>query len=228
MNDWFIGLAVLAVSYLIGSIPFGLIAGFALKHVDIRTVGSGNIGATNAARVIGWKWFPVVLALDALKGFGPTALAGLLNDRGVLGYSASLDYVIVAAVGAMLGHTFSLYLKFKGGKGVATGLGVMLAITGIPSTVVPVPTLCALGVFILALVLTRMMSAASIVATASIPPFYWLFTRPDTFDNPWRSRFIFLCLVCAFVMFKHHANMGRILRGTEPRLGRKKTEAAHG
>lgn len=220
MNDWLIALAVFAVSYLVGGIPFGLIAGKLLKGVDIRTVGSGNIGATNAARVIGAKWFPVILALDALKGFGPTALAGLLNDRGILGYSASLDYVIVAAVGAMLGHTFSPYLKFKGGKGVATGLGVMLAITGTPDTVVPLPALCALGVFAVALALCRMMSAASIVATASLPLWYWLFTRPETFDNPWRSRFIFLCVTCVFVVFKHRANMARILRGTEPRLGK--------
>lgn len=223
MNDWLIGLAVLTVSYLVGSIPFGLIAGRVLKGIDIRTVGSGNIGATNAARVIGWKWFPAVLLLDALKGFGPTALAGLLNERGILGYSASLDYVIIAAVGSMLGHTFSAYLKFHGGKGVATGLGVMLAITGIPATVVPVPTLCAVGVFILVAALTRMVSAASVAATSSIPLFYWLFTMPHTLENPWRSRFIFLSLACAFVVYKHRGNMKRILRGTEPRIGKPAT-----
>ncbi|MBX3473266.1 MAG: glycerol-3-phosphate 1-O-acyltransferase PlsY [Planctomycetes bacterium] len=221
MNDWLIGLAVLSVSYLIGSIPFGLIAGLVLKGVDIRTVGSGNIGATNAARVIGWKWFPLVLVLDALKGFGPTALAGLLNDAGILGYSAILDYVIIAAVGALAGHAFSVYLKFKGGKGVATGLGVMLAITGIPATVVPVPTLCAMGVFMLVLAVFRMISASSVLATASIPFFYWLFTSPDTLQNPWRSRLIFISLACAFVVWKHRGNMRRILQGTEPRVGQK-------
>jgi glycerol-3-phosphate acyltransferase PlsY len=220
MNDWLTALGVFAVAYCVGGIPFGLIAGRVLKGVDIRTVGSGNIGATNAARVIGFKWFPVILALDALKGFGPTALAGLLNDRGVLGYSASLDYVIFAAVGAMLGHTFSPYLKFKGGKGVATGLGVMLAITGTPGSVIPLPALCAFGVFLLALIPTRMMSAASIVAAASLPIWYWLFTQPHTFENPWRSRFIFLCAASVFVVFKHRGNMARILRGTEPRLGK--------
>jgi glycerol-3-phosphate acyltransferase PlsY len=155
-------IAVVLLAYLLGAVPFGYLIA-RMRGVDILRQGSGNIGATNAARVIGFRWFPVVLALDALKGFGPTALAGLLNDRGILGYSASLDYVIVAAVGAMLGHTFSPYLKFKGGKGVATGLGVMLAITGTPGSVIPLPALCAFGVFLLALIPTRMMSAASIV-----------------------------------------------------------------
>lgn len=228
MNDWLIGLAVLAVSYFVGSIPFGLIAGKVIAGVDIRTVGSGNIGATNAARVMGWKWFPVGLTLDALKGFGPTALAGLLNDAGILGYSAILDYVIIAAVGAMLGHSFSVYIKFRGGKGVATGLGVMLAITGIPATVVPVPTLCAMGLFILVLALGRMVSAASVLATASIPLFYWLFTSPITLENPWRSRLIFISLACAFVVWKHRGNMKRILKGTEPRVGQRATEPGNG
>jgi glycerol-3-phosphate acyltransferase PlsY len=221
MKDWLIGLGVFAVAYFVGGIPFGLIAGRLLKGVDIRTLGSGNIGATNAARVIGFKWFPVILALDALKGFAPTALAGLLNDPDILGHSPLLDYVIVAAVGAMLGHTFSPYLKFKGGKGVATGLGVMLALTGTPHTVIPLPALCAFGVFLLALVPTRMMSAASIIAAASLPAWYWLFTLPDTFANPWRSRFVFLCAASVFVVFKHRGNMVRIVRGVEPKLGRK-------
>jgi len=228
MNDWLIGLAVIAVSYLVGSIPFGLIAGKLLKGVDIRTVGSGNIGATNAARVIGWKWFPLVLLLDALKGFGPTALAGLLNDAGILGYSAILDYVIIAAVGAMLGHSFSVYIKFRGGKGVATGLGVMLAITGIPATVVPVPTLCAMGVFILVLALFRFISASSVLATASIPFFYWLLTSPHTLQNPWRTRLIFISLACAFVVWRHRGNMLRILKGTEPKVGQRATEPGNG
>lgn len=240
MNDWLIGLAVFTVAYLVGSIPFGLIAGRVLKGVDIRTVGSGNIGATNAARVIGWKWFPFILLLDAMKGFGPTALAGLLNDRGILGYSAILDYVIIAAVASLAGHAFSVYLKFKGGKGVATGLGVMLAITGLPPpdpgsvgmpmlvTVIPVPTLCAVGVFVLVLALTRYISASSVLATSSIPPFYWLFTWPVTLDNPYRSRLIFIVLACAFVVWKHRGNMKRLLKGTEPRVGQKVTEPANG
>lgn len=228
MNDWLIGLAVFSVAYLVGSIPFGLIAGRVLKGVDIRTVGSGNIGATNAARVIGWKWFPFILMLDAMKGFGPTALAGLLNDEGILGYSAILDYVIIAAVASLAGHAFSVYLKFRGGKGVATGLGVMLAITGIPATVVPVPTLCAVGVFVLVLALTRYISASSVLATSSIPPFYWLFTSPHTLENPWRSRLIFIVLACAFVVWKHRGNMKRLLKGTEPRVGQKVTEPANG
>jgi len=221
MNDWLIAFAVFTAAYLLGGVPFGLIAGLVLRGVDIRTVGSGNIGATNAARVIGIRWFPVILLLDALKGFGPTAAAGLLNEPGMLGNAGSVDYVIVAAIGAMLGHAFSPYLRLGGGKGVATGLGVMLAITGTPDSVIPWPALCALGFFALALALTRMVSASSILAALSLPAWYWLFTRPATWEEPWRARLIFLCVAAAFVIFKHRANLSRIARGTEPRLGRK-------
>src|SRR5690606_19298027 len=121
---WIIG--TLIVAYLVGSIPFGLIAGKLVKGVDIRQHGSRNIGATNAARVIGWKWFPVVLLLDALKGAGPCLAGHFLSSQ------AGVDLVLFAAIGALLGHFFSIYIGFKGGKGVATGLGVVLVITASP------------------------------------------------------------------------------------------------
>lgn len=201
-------------AYLVGSIPFGLIAGYLVKGVDIREHGSRNIGATNAARVLGAKWFPVVLLLDALKGLLPTAAMWPLSAR--------LDLMLVAACGALVGHLFPVYLKFRGGKGVATGLGVMLALTHTPETWLPLPALCALGAFALVVAIGRMISLASIGAALSLPLWYWFWTQPHTFaGQPWLGRFIFLCVCCGFVVIKHRGNIGRILKGTEPRLGRK-------
>ncbi|MCA8910372.1 MAG: glycerol-3-phosphate 1-O-acyltransferase PlsY [Planctomycetes bacterium] len=219
---WLWIIATLIGAYLVGSIPFGLIAGKAIKGVDIREHGSRNIGATNAARVIGWKWFPVVLILDALKGAGP-CLAGLWLSR----YTTA-DLALWAAIGALAGHLYSVYLKFKGGKGVATGLGVVLVLTTVPDVHVPLPALCALGVFALILLATRMVSVSSILAALSIPAFYYAWLGAKTFEAPYLNRFIFLSLVSLFVMVKHRANIRRILTGEEPRIGRKKPEAQNG
>jgi acyl phosphate:glycerol-3-phosphate acyltransferase len=210
----------LVVSYLVGSIPFGLVAGKLIKGVDIREHGSRNIGATNAARVIGWKWFPVVLLLDALKGAGP-CLAGLWFS-----VQAGADLALFAAVGALAGHLYSVYLKFKGGKGVATGLGVVLVLTVVPEFHAPLPALCALGVFAVVLLATRMVSIASMVAALSIPAFYFAWLGPTMYTDPYQWRFIFLVVISLAVVIKHRGNIRRIMNGTEPRLGRK--EAQHG
>jgi glycerol-3-phosphate acyltransferase PlsY len=215
---WIIG--TLIVAYLVGSIPFGLLAGKLIKGVDIREHGSRNIGATNAARVIGWKWFPVVLLLDALKGAGP-CLAGMwLSER------AGADLVLFAAIGALAGHLYSVYLKFKGGKGVATGLGVVLVLTVVPDSHAPLPALCALGVFALVLLATRMVSIASMCAGLSIPAFYYAWLGTTMYADPYQWRFIFLVIISLAVVIKHRGNIRRIMNGTEPRLGRK--EAQHG
>jgi acyl phosphate:glycerol-3-phosphate acyltransferase len=215
---WIIG--TLLVSYLVGSVPFGLLAGKLIKGVDIREHGSRNIGATNAARVIGWKWFPVVLMLDAMKGAGP-CLAGMW-----LSEHAGADLVLFAAIGALAGHLYSVYLKFKGGKGVATGLGVVLVLTVVPEFHAPLPALSALGVFALVLLATRMVSIASMVAGLSIPAFYYAWLGTTMFTDPYQWRFIFLVIISLAVVIKHRGNIRRIMNGTEPRLGRK--EAQHG
>jgi glycerol-3-phosphate acyltransferase PlsY len=217
---WITG--TLVVAYLIGSIPFGLLAGYLLKGVDIRRHGSRNIGATNAARVIGWKWFPVVLLLDALKGAGP-CLAGLW-----LSETAGADLVLFAAIGALAGHLYSVYLKFKGGKGVATGLGVVLVLTVVPELHAPLPALCALGVFLLVLLVTRMVSVSSIIAGISLPAFYYAWLGGLTFTQPYDRRFILICVMALAVLVKHRANIRRIMNGSEPRIGRKKPEATNG
>ncbi|MCF6228023.1 MAG: glycerol-3-phosphate 1-O-acyltransferase PlsY [Planctomycetes bacterium] len=198
--------------YLIGSIPFGLLMGF-VKGVDIRDHGSGNIGATNAARAIGWKWFPLVLLLDAAKGFAPAFF--------FLHWPAETSPALplLAASGSLLGHFFSLYLKFKGGKGVATGLGVVLAITGTPISDWPLPAFCALGVFAIITGLTRYVALGSIFAVLTLPVFYFLMTQPDTFKMRWFAYLLFLCVVAVLVVIKHRNNISRMLAGTESRIG---------
>jgi acyl phosphate:glycerol-3-phosphate acyltransferase len=216
---WITG--TLIVSYLVGSIPFGLLAGKLIKGVDIREHGSRNIGATNAARVIGWKWFPVVLLLDALKGAVPCLLGLWLSER------AGADLALFAAIGALAGHLYSVYLKFKGGKGVATGLGVVLVVTTVPEYHAPLPALCALGVFAIVLAVTRMVSISSILAAMSIPAFYYAWLGALTFQPPYDARFVFLVVISIAVVIKHRSNIRRIMSGTEPRIGRK-AEAQHG
>ncbi|MHC4840127.1 MAG: glycerol-3-phosphate 1-O-acyltransferase PlsY [Planctomycetota bacterium] len=198
--------------YLIGSIPFGLLMGF-INGVDIRDHGSGNIGATNAARAIGWKWFPLVLLLDAAKGFGPAFVFLFWPDP------PSPYLPLLAATGSLLGHFFSLYLKFKGGKGVATGLGVVLALTGTPLSAWPLPAFCSLAVFIVIVGLTRYVALGSIFGVLTLPVFYLLMTQPDTFKLPWLAYFLFLCLVSVLVVAKHHGNIKRMMQGTESRIG---------
>ncbi|MBZ0136363.1 MAG: glycerol-3-phosphate 1-O-acyltransferase PlsY [Planctomycetes bacterium] len=219
--DWLWIIGTLTAAYLVGSIPFGLIAGKVIKGVDIREHGSRNIGATNAARVIGWKWFPIVLMLDALKGAGP-CLAGMW----LMQYT-TVDLVLFAAIGALLGHLYSVYLKFKGGKGVATGLGVVLVLTVVPEFHAPLPALCALGVFALIMFVTRYVSAASIVAALTIPAFYYAWLGGVMLTDPYQWRFVFLCVVSLFVVVKHRGNIRRIMAGSEPRVGRK-AEAHNG
>jgi len=221
MTWLWITLTVIA-AYLVGSIPFGLLAGLWVKGIDIRQHGSRNIGATNAARVLGTPWFFVVLLLDGLKGAAPCIAAGFLSAQ------AGADLVIAAAVGALLGHFFSIYLRFKGGKGVATGLGVILVMTALPAGSIapgwPLPGLCALVVFGGALLLTRIVSASSIIAALSVPALYVLWLDEAALEPPLLWRFVFLTAVAVFVVFKHRGNVARIMSGKEPRLGDKKKD----
>lgn len=212
---WIIG--TLFAAYLVGSIPFGLIFGYLIKGVDIRQHGSRNIGATNAARVIGFKWFPVVLMLDAVKGAGPCLAGVFLSPTGV-------DLALFAAMGALMGHFYSCYIGFKGGKGVATGLGVVFILTMPPESWVPAPALFALGVFALVLGVTRMISVSSILAALSIPALYYAWIGQAALEEPLMWRLLFLTFVSLFVVVKHRANLKRVMRGEEPRLGRKSAQ----
>lgn len=138
-------------SYILGSIPFGYIIS-KIKGLDITKLGSGNIGATNVGRYLGKKYFFIVLFLDALKGFIPTILFKALYG---------MEYGIVAGLFAVIGHSFSIFMKFKGGKGVATGLGISLAL-------IPVETILGFLIWFVVLYTTKIMAVASIVSAISV------------------------------------------------------------
>ena len=207
-------LITFVLGYLLGSIPFGYILVRTFRHEDIRTTGSGNIGATNVARS-GSKGLGVAtLFLDALKGW----LAVVITSHFIVPAfhvgkpSPAMELAAFAALAAVIGHMFPVWLGFRGGKGVATALGVFLALSW-PSA------LAAVGVFAVVVVLTRYVSLASIVAAIALPIFVWLFT-------PNRSAiFMLLTVVIAvLVILKHHENIARLRAGTESKFGTAKPE----
>lgn len=200
------GVLAVALAYLVGSIPFAWIVARLWAGVDIRTVGSGNVGATNVSRVLGRKGFAVVFALDAAKGALPVLLLPGLAAAGAgetAAASGSDRVRIACGLAAILGHMFPVYLRFRGGKGVATGAGVMGAL-------VPLPAACAFGVFLAVLLATRYVSLGSVVASVALAPLSWAFGHA--------AEVVVLCVVvAALVVLRHRANLGRIAAGTEPR-----------
>lgn len=214
-------LALLAGSYLLGAVPFGVIIG-RLKGVDPRTAGSGNIGATNVFRLLGPGPGLLVLALDILKGFAPTYAAGVLEVTNPLityptyppqpvvsGIPPAV--VVLVAVAAILGHSYSIFLGGKGGKSVATAGG---AIIGLDWRVALFAAVFLIG----ALLLTRYVSVASTSAAAALPVGFFLFERGDPRMAPYLT---FGFLVLALVIYKHWANYERLRAGTEPKFGRR-------
>ncbi len=201
---------ILAIAYLLGSIPFGYILVRLFLHQDIRATGSGNIGATNVARS-GAKGLGIAtLALDALKGAAAVLLAKHLAP-------GDLNLATLAAVAAILGHVFPIWLGFKGGKGVATALGVYLALSW-PAA------LSALAVFIVILILTKYVSLASVLGAITLPIFFLLFV-PD-------HSLIVVCnvlFISLLVIVKHHQNIRRLIAGTENKFGssKPKTQASN-
>ncbi len=205
MKFWF---PVLAGSYLLGSIPFGYLLVRIFRKQDIRATGSGNIGATNVARSGAKGLGALTLALDLLKGLLAVLLAKRLAP-GTPGFPS--DLAVVAAVGAVLGHIFPVWLRFRGGKGVATALGVFLALA---------PMVALAGVFTFALIVaaTRIVSLASILAAAVLPVFAMVL-MPDR-SPVYLGGVIFIALL---VIVKHQGNIARLLQGTENRFGRTKS-----
>lgn len=192
------------LSYLVGAIPFGVLAG-KLCGVDVRSIGSGNIGATNVYRALGPKVGIPVFALDVLKG-----VAGPYIGRALLGPEAFGEIALCGLLVAA-GHVFSVFLKFKGGKAIATGLGVYGALS------FPVAASC-LAFWGVILLITRMVSAASIAACLATPVACWFFKVPVEF-------FIAMSLIALVAFLKHLPNLKRIQMGTEPKLGDKKKSA---
>jgi glycerol-3-phosphate acyltransferase PlsY len=205
MNPWLISIPL---AYLLGSIPFGYLLVRIFRKEDIRATGSGNIGATNVVRSGAKGLGLLTLLLDLSKGF----LAVSIAQRFAPGVS---DLAVCAAVAAILGHVFPVWLGFRGGKGVASALGVFLALSW-PSAV------CILGVFLVIVLLTRYVSLASIVAAATLPLFAFVFflRRPDAIVV---GGFVLISLI---IIVKHHANIRRLLSGTESRFGAKSSQKA--
>jgi glycerol-3-phosphate acyltransferase PlsY len=205
-------LAVLLTgSYLLGSIPFGYLAGL-LAGVDIRKVGSGNVGATNVVRVLGRKYGYPVFALDVLKGFGPVKISMLMAPGLSQQWTSPEIFGIVAAISSVLGHLYPPWLKFKGGKGVATSAGALLALT-------PIATLIGVAIWIIVFWLTGYVSLASMTAAILLPIVIFVLRSQDP-DNGKPLVYSAVC-VAAIVIWRHRSNLSRLIRGTEPRFIRK-------
>ncbi len=233
------------IAFLAGSIPFGYLIG-KVNGIDIRAVGSGNIGATNLGRALGKRFFYACFFLDMTKGMMPTLIAG--HFMGTLGTmrveTTDAFWWLAVMVAAVLGHMFTPWLGFKGGKGVATALGAMVGI--LPAMALPASG--ALLVYLIVLALWRYVSLASTAAAASLPLWTWMVfaqyqtlmmrqasTRTDWEDLPAEQIeliksdipnygmpfFVVSLILSMLVIYQHRANFGRIMAGTEPQVGGK-------
>ena len=216
-SPWAEVLIVLA-AYFVGGLPFGWLMAKLVKGVDLREVGSGGTGATNCSRLWqGWRavaMFAVVFVLDFGKGlFG--ALVSLDLAKWIANYSGSsstaLTLQVVCGLAAILGHMFTPYLGFRGGKGVATTFGVVAALA-------PLSALCGLGMWGLLIGVTKYMSLGSIGAMVALPISYWL-DNGDAAFHKYLSVTLFLVVSAATVVWSHRANIQRLLQGTERRVG---------
>jgi glycerol-3-phosphate acyltransferase PlsY len=208
--------AVIAVSYLVGSIPFGYIAGRVLKGIDVRDFGSGATGATNVMRTLGRGPFAMVLVADALKGYVPVLVTWFLFE--------SHDLQVASGLAAVLGHDFPLYIGFRGGRGVATSFGVFAALA-LPVWVI----LLAAGLFI---ILTfRYMSLMSIITVPLGALALLVLAVAEGGDHYTYSKTVFGAFATALVLLRHGGNIRRLVQGTEPKLGeggKRRRQAAEG
>lgn len=195
-----LGIALFA--FLVGSIPFGVVVA-RRQGVDLTSVGSGNIGATNAMRVLGTKWGLVVFALDVVKGVLPSALASFAFPHGLGVLDRQPTAMLLGAV-AILGHSFSPWIGFKGGKGISTILGVALG-------AIPLCGLLSFATMLLVLALTRYVSLASLVGVAS--GFAWNRVLGDS-----TQMLPVIAILLAFIVHRHRGNIRRLLDGTEPKF----------
>jgi glycerol-3-phosphate acyltransferase PlsY len=189
-------LLLVPLAYLIGSVPSGYLLGKS-AGVDVRSVGSGNIGATNVARSLGKLGGAVTLIADAAKGFLPVYVALQLDSTAVI--------VALTAMAAFLGHIYPVYLRFRGGKGVATAFGALLALA-------PMATLVLIVLFVVVVLCTRLASLGSIITAVAAPVVLWVFNQPTVIVG-------LGLFFAAMVLIRHRGNIQRLLAGTEPRFG---------
>jgi len=201
--------------YLLGSVPFGLLLARVAGYGDIRAIGSGNIGATNVLRTGNKKLAAATLALDAGKGAAAVLLAGFVGEATGLFPSGAAPYTapytaLVAGFGAVIGHIFSVWLRFKGGKGVATTLGMYLAAA-------PFAGLAACATWLAVAVVTRYSSLSALIALALAPLYAFLIYKNT-------AAALLFAAIGGIVFIKHRANIRRLARGEEPKIGKKKQD----
>jgi len=212
---------VVLLSYLLGSVPTSIIVTKALKGIDIRNYGSGNAGGTNVIRVLGWGPGVFVILFDALKGF----LAAVVLSRLFYGqfpldngtpFSDFTVVQIIAGISAILGHTWTVFAGFKGGKGIATAGGMLVGIA-------PVEVAIAACVFAIVVASSRYVSLGSVSAAIAFP--LSMFVRANVFDvvtKYYHSMIFFSIAISGFLIYNHRTNIGRLFRGNEHRLGKLK------
>lgn len=193
--------AALAASYLLGAIPTSYLVGRVFRGIDLREHGSRNLGATNLFRIMGWRFAVPVALFDIAKGAVPVLLIAPLATEGRL-------FALACGITAVFGHVFSVFVGFRGGKGVATAAGAMLALT-------PLAVLAALVVWIVTVRLSGYVSLGSMLGAATLPVAVWLF-EPEARSLLWID-----AALAALIIFFHRANIRRLLQGTENRFGRR-------
>jgi glycerol-3-phosphate acyltransferase PlsY len=202
-------LSLCILAFALGAIPFGFIAG-KLRRKDLREHGSKNIGATNTLRVLGTGPGIAVLALDTLKGFAPVLLAKRMG--------LPSSWVVGVGLCAVLGHIYSPFVRFRGGKGVATSLGVLIGLS-------PLVAGLSFVAFLITVLLTHLVSLGSLVGAVTQSVLFFILPPQYLDGDPLPYR-IFGAVAAAFVIYRHRENIRRLLAGTESRFGEKKAEAA--
>lgn len=202
-------LTAIVIAYLLGSIPTSVWAGRAFHGIDVREHGSGNAGATNVIRVLGWKTGVPVLIIDIIKG-SLAALLPVFFHLASSGSAALINLQILTGLVAITGHMFPLFAGFRGGKGVATAAGVVIALN-------PAVSLICLGIFALVFILTGIVSVSSIIAGIAFPAVLLVL-----FETPSLIFRIFSIVIAVSLLVTHRKNIKRLIRGEEPRLFRKK------
>lgn len=208
---------IIIISYLIGSIPTSLIITKLVKGVDIRNYGSGNAGGTNVSRVLGWKYGVLVILLDALKGASAVILVARLHYGSMPFQNATPfdDFTlvqIIAGVSAVIGHIWTIFAGFRGGKGIATALGMLLLI-------ITVDMLIAIAVFALVVILTKYISLGSILGAVSVP--LVLIIRENLFNvqiQGYNTLLPFTIGISFLILYTHRANLSRLVAGTESQI----------
>jgi len=208
---WFLISAACIIGYLFGSFPAGYFAG-RIAGIDIRSQGSGNIGATNVLRILGKRWGYAVFFVDAFKGFAAVRLTRFLTDHLMPANRYAEYFAILAAVLCVVGHTFPIWLRFKGGKGVATSAGAIFGLMSLAAVTVFL-------IWVIVFEITRYVSVASIVASAFLPVTVALFMRWNLIEG--RGFLYFSTLMAILVVWRHRSNFSRLRNGTEQRFTRK-------